>query len=76
MRLYISMTEKFTVSGGQLVEKRKQLIHERDIRRVRILHEGRTVPEIPVSVGALAAALSIMMVPVPAGSGPSAALVT
>ena len=40
-------TEKYTISGSQLVDKIKQLIHEGNIRRVRVLHEGRTVLEIP-----------------------------
>ena len=43
-------TEKFTVSGSQLVEKVKQLIHEGNIRKVRLLHEGRTVIELPLSI--------------------------
>jgi len=34
-------SEKFTVSGSQLVEKVKQLIHAGNIRRVRLLHEGK-----------------------------------
>jgi hypothetical protein len=69
-------TEKFTIDGSQLVEKVKQLIREGNIRRVRILHEGRTVLEIPLSVGAPAAALTIMMAPVLAAVGAFAALVT
>ena len=69
-------TEKFTVSGSQVVEKVKQLIHEGNIRRVRVLHEGRTVLEIPLSIGAPAAALGIMMAPVLAALGAFAALVT
>ncbi len=32
--------EEFTVSGSQLVDKVKQLIHEGNIRKVRLLHEG------------------------------------
>jgi hypothetical protein len=72
----MSTTEKFTISGSQLVDKVKQLIHEGNIRRVRVLHEGRTVLEIPLSVGAPAAALGIMMVPVLAALGAFAALVT
>ncbi len=68
--------EKFTVSGSQLVEKMKQLIHEGNIRRVRILHQGKTVLEIPLSIGAPAAALGIMMAPVLAALGAFAALVT
>jgi hypothetical protein len=69
-------SEKFTVSGSQLVEKVKQLIHEGNIRRVRVLHEGRTVLEIPLSVGAPAAAIGIMVAPVLAALGAFAALVT
>ena len=69
-------SEKFTISGDKLVEKVKQLIHEGNIRRVRVLHEGRTVLEIPLSVGAPAAAIGIMAAPVLAALGAFAALVT
>ena len=69
-------TEKFTVSGSQLVEKVKQLIHEGNIRKVRLLHEGRTVIELPLSIGAPAAALGIMAAPVLAAIGAFAAMVT
>ena len=69
-------TEKFTVSGGQLVQKVKQLIHEGNIRKVRLLHEGRTVIELPLSIGAPAAALGIMAAPVLAAIGAFAAIVT
>ena len=68
--------EKFTISGSQLVEKVKQLIHEGNIRRVRLLHEGRTVIEIPLSIGAPAAAIGILAAPVLAAIGAFAALVT
>ncbi len=72
----MSTEEKFTVSGDKLVEKIKQLIHEGNIRRVRVLHEGKTVLEIPLSVGAPAAAIGIMIAPVLAALGAFAALVT
>ncbi len=68
--------EKFTVSGSQLVDKVKQLIREGNIRRVRLLHEGRTVFEIPLMVGAPAAAIVILAAPVLAALGAFAALVT
>ena len=68
--------EKFTVSGSRLVEKVKQLIHEGNIRRVRVLHEGRTVLEIPLTIGAPAAAITILAAPVLAALGAFAALVT
>ena len=69
-------TEKFTVSGSQLVEKVKQLIHEGNIRKVRLLHEERTLLEIPLTVGAPAVAIGIMVAPVLAALGAFAALVT
>ncbi|MBA7612470.1 MAG: DUF4342 domain-containing protein [Dehalococcoidia bacterium] len=69
-------TEKFTVSGSQIVEKVKQLIHEGNIRKVRLLHEDRTILEIPLSIGAPAAALGILAAPVLAAIGAFAALVT
>jgi hypothetical protein len=72
----MTANEKYTVSGSQLVDKVKQLIHEGNIRRVRVIHEGRTVLEIPLSIGAPAAALGIMLAPVLAALGAFAALVT
>lgn len=68
--------EKFTVSGSQLVDKVKQLIHEGNIRKVRLLHEGRTLLEIPLSIGAPATAMVILAAPVLAAIGAFAALVT
>ncbi len=68
--------EKFTVSGSQLVDKIKQLIHEGNIRRVRIIHEDKVVLEIPLSVGAPAVAITIMAAPILAAVGAFAALVT
>ena len=72
----MSTSEKFTVSGSQIVDKVKQLIHEGNIRKVRLLHEGRTVLEIPLSIGAPVVAIGIMMAPILAALGAFAALVT
>ena len=69
-------TEKFTVSGSQLVEKVKQLIHEGNIRKVRLLHQDKTLLEIPLSIGAPAAAVGIIAAPVLAALGAFAALIT
>jgi len=68
--------EKFTISGSQLVDKVRQLINEGNARRVRVLHEGRTVLEIPLTIGAPAAAIGIMVAPILAALGAFAALVT
>jgi hypothetical protein len=68
--------EKYTVSGSQVVEKIKQLIREGNIRRVKLIHDGKVVFEIPLTFGAPAAAVTIMAVPVLAAIGAFAALVT
>ncbi len=69
-------TEKFTVKGSQIVDKVKQLIHEGNIRRVRLIHEGKTLIEIPLSIGAPVAVAGIIWLPVLAAIGAFAALVT
>ena len=68
--------EKFTVSGSQLVDKVKQLIHEGNIRKVRVIHKEETILEIPLSIGVPAAAAITMAAPVLAALGAFAALVT
>lgn len=69
-------SEKFTVKGSEVVEKIKQLIHEGNIRRVRLIHDGRTIIEIPLSVGAPVVVLGIVWMPVLAAVGAAAALLT
>jgi hypothetical protein len=69
-------TEKYTVSGEELLAKVKKIIHEGNIRRVRVIQGGRVIIEIPLTVGASAAALGIMMAPVLAAIGALAALIT
>jgi hypothetical protein len=54
----------------------KQLIHEGNIRRIRILHNDKTLLEVPLTIGAPAAAIGIMAAPVLAAVGALAALVT
>ena len=72
----MNTSEKFTLLGSQLVEKIKQLLHEGNVRRVRLLHEGRVVLEIPLTIGAPAAAIGILAAPVLAALVAFAALVT
>jgi hypothetical protein len=69
-------TEKFTVSGDQVVKKIKQLIHEGNIRNIRLIHKERTIIEVPLSVGAPVTALGIIAAPILAAIGAFAALVT
>jgi hypothetical protein len=72
----MTSSEKFTVAGDQLVEKVKQLVHEGNIRRVRLLHGGRPLIDIPLSIGAPVAAATVLAVPVLAALAAIAALVT
>ncbi len=72
----MATNEKFTISGDKLVEKVKQLIHEGNIRRVRVIHKGNTILEIPLTVGASATAVLTLAAPILAALGAFAALVT
>ena len=72
----MTIKEKFTVTGDQLLGKVKQLIREGNIRRVRILHNDKTLLEVPLTIGAPAAAIGIVAAPVLAAVGALAALVT
>jgi hypothetical protein len=69
-------SEKFTVSGDKVVAKIKQVIHEGNVRRVRLIHDGKTIIEIPLSIGAPVAVVGILAAPVLAAVGAAAALLT
>ena len=69
-------TEKFTVDGSQVVEKIKELIHQGNIRRVRLIHKGRPLVDIPLTVGVPVAAATVLAAPLLAALGAIAALVT
>jgi Domain of unknown function (DUF4342) len=50
--------EQWALKGEELVEKVKELIHEGNVRRLIIKHDGHTVVEIPVTVGVIGMVLS------------------
>lgn len=65
--------EEFEISGDKVLAKVKELIHAGNIRRIMIKNEeGRTLIEIPLTVGVVAAVLA----PVLAAVGAIAALST
>jgi hypothetical protein len=65
--------EEFEVSGEQLVEQVKRIAHQGNIRRITIKDgEGRSLLEIPLTIGVVGAVL----LPVWAALGALAALVT
>jgi hypothetical protein len=66
-------TEEFQVNGDALVSKIKELLHEGNIRRIVIKNEeGRTLVDIPLTLGVVGA----LVVPQLAAIGAIAALLT
>jgi len=50
--------ESFKAEGGAAIEKLKALIHEGNVRRIVIQHEGRNVAEFPLTAGIVGALLA------------------
>ncbi|MBK7140957.1 MAG: DUF4342 domain-containing protein [bacterium] len=68
-----TFTEEIKVSGEQLVDTVKKLIHEANVRRVIIKNEeGKTLIEMPVSI----AGVGVILAPIVAAVGAIAAVVT
>ena len=65
--------QEFTIDGDQLLATVKELVHEGNVRGLTIKsEEGRTLLEVPLTVGVIGAAL----LPVFAAVGALAALAT
>ena len=65
--------QEFTVNGDQVVAKVRELVSEGNVRRLIIKNEdGRTLLEVPLTIGVIGAAL----LPVFAAIGALAALAT
>src|SRR5947208_4382194 len=67
-----TLTEQIEVAGDQLLEQIKQLVHEGNVRHIRIKHDGHEVLEIPVTL----AVAGGLLAPVVAALGAFAAAVT
>jgi hypothetical protein len=66
-------SEEFRVNGEELIAKIKQLLHEGNIRRIIIKDkDGKTVMEIPLTIGVV----SVLLAPTLAAVGAIAALLT
>ncbi len=66
-------TEEFRLSGGEVLDKVKALLHEGTLRRLTLkTEEGRVLLEIPLAVGLVGVAL----LPILAAVGAVAAVVT
>jgi len=66
-------SEEFRVNGEELIAKIKQIIHESNIRRIIIKDkDGKTVMEIPLTIGVV----GVLLAPTLAAVGAIAALLT
>ena len=66
-------TEEFSINGEELVATIKGLVHQGNIRRIAIQNrEGRTLLEIPLTLGVVGA----LLLPTLAAVGAVAAMVT
>jgi hypothetical protein len=66
-------SEEFRVNGEELIAKIKQILHEGNIRRIIIKDkDGKTVMEIPLTIGVA----GILLAPTLAAVGAIAALLT
>ena len=64
--------ESFKVAAEQMVDAVKKVLHEGNVRRIVIKHEGRTVAEFPMTVGVVGAVVA----PILAAVGALAAVLT
>ncbi len=64
--------EEFHVMGEQLVTTVEQLLHEGNVRRIIIKHEGHTMLEIPLTIGVV----GVLLAPLLAAVGAIGAAVT
>ena len=62
--------ESVKLEGETLLDKLKELIHEGNVRRIRVVHQGRIVAEFPMTAGVVA----VVLAPVAAAVGALVAL--
>ena len=53
--------ESFKAEGDQLVDHLKTLVHEGNVRRVVVQHDGHTVAEFPLTAGVVGVLLAPML---------------
>lgn len=68
--------EEIKVAGNQIVDRVRELIEEGNVSRISIRKDGKTLLEVPLTVGAGAAAAALLLSPTLAAIGALAALVS
>jgi hypothetical protein len=70
-------TEEFSISGDEAVAKVKEIAQEGNVRRLILkTEEGKTLIEVPLTVGVGVAAGVVLLAPVLAAIGALAAVAT
>src|SRR5687768_18591908 len=64
--------EELAATGEELVARAKQLVEEGNVRRLIVKHDGRTMVEIPLTIGVV----GVLVAPQLAALGALAALLT
>ena len=64
------------VASNQVVDKVRELVEDANVKRVSVQKDGKTLFEIPLTVGVGAGAAALLATPVLAAVGALAALVT
>lgn len=65
-------SESIRATGGQVIDRVKQLVHEGNVRRIVVKHDERIVAEFPVT----AAVVGVAFAPVLAAIGALTAVLT
>ncbi len=68
--------DEIDLAGNQLVDEVKRLLHEGNIRRFRIKHDGKVLVEVPVTAAAGVGAATVLLAPQIAILGALAGIVT
>lgn len=50
--------ERYRAASARIIEKIGKVIHEGNIRRMRVEHQGRTILEVPLTVVAIGALIA------------------
>lgn len=67
-----TFVEEMKLAGSQVVAKVRELIQEGNVRRIIVKQKGKSIMEIPLTLGVVGAVLA----PVLAALGAAAALIT
>jgi hypothetical protein len=67
-----SWQEELAATGDELISRVKELVHQGNVRRIIVKHDGRTVVEFPLTLGVV----GTLLAPQLAALGAVAALIT